>query len=157
RVSAVAPGRLDPADPALRLAVLEARIEGYQHPGDPDPDPGRSRRWGDLPEQERFARIMGDIRELHLEDELAAYHVLGREVGLARAPDPFDRLVADLPRQWRHDGHAERGETWEELNAAEKLAYLAERTAAQHPVSFERLADAAERTLGLAPGQELAA
>jgi hypothetical protein len=75
----------------------------------------------------------------------------------ARAPDPFDRLVADLPRQWRDDGPAAAAGTWEALPDDRKLAYLADRVAAQHPVSFERLADAAERVLGLAPGQGLKA
>ena len=57
-------------------------------------------------------------------------------------------MVADLSRQWREDGPDADAGPWEALPDDVKIAYLAERTAAQHPVSFERLADAAERILG---------
>jgi hypothetical protein len=71
-------------------------------------------------------------------------------------PDPFDRIVADLPQQWRRDGHADSGETWEEWNSVEKIGYLAEH-AARHKVSFERFVDAASRTLGLASFEQFTA
>jgi hypothetical protein len=67
--------------------------------------------------------------------------------------DAFDHVVADLPRQWREDGHGDAGETWEQQSAVEKIGYLAGHAAA-HNVSFERFVDASARTLGLASGQE---
>jgi hypothetical protein len=89
-----------------------------------------------------------------IENVLAGKDRSRRLEDLGCAPDAFDRMVADLPRQWRDDGDTPAG-AWEALPDDRKLAYLADRAAAQHPVSFERLADAAERTLGLAPGREL--
>jgi hypothetical protein len=72
---------------ALRLAELEARIEDYKHLGDQDRDLGRYHRWGDLLEEAKFDEIMWEIRALHLESEVAAYHILHREVDMARLPE----------------------------------------------------------------------
>jgi hypothetical protein len=65
-----------------------------------------------------------------------------------RAQVAFDRMVANLPRQWQEDGRGAAGKTWEELPADNKVAYLAEH-AAKRRASFEQFVDAAASTLGL--------
>ena len=64
----------------------------------------------------------------------------------------FDRVVADLPRLWREEGHGDNGKTWEELDAAEKTGYLAGH-AAKHRVSFEQFVDGAASAVGLASSE----
>jgi hypothetical protein len=147
--------RGDRAHTALRMAEFEARVQDFKQFGVED-DRGAPRRWQELSEEEKFDRIVGNIRELHLENELAAYRVLGREVDIGHRQDPFDRIVADLARQWRRDGHADSGETWEEWSAVEKIGYLAG-YAATYRVHFDRFVEAAARTLGLASWEEFTA
>ena len=137
------------------MAEFEAHVQDFKQFGVED-DRGAPRRWQELSEEEKFDRIVGNIRELHLENELAAYRVLGREVDIGHKQDPFDRIVADLPRRWRRDGHADSGETWEEQSNVEKIGYLAG-YAATHRVHFDRFVDAAARTLGLASWEEFTA
>lgn len=79
--------------------------------------------------------------------------ILERELDIGRTA-AFDRMVADLPRRWRDDGLDVTEGTWEALSDDRKLAYFAEHAAVQ-PVSFMRLADAAVRTLGRTPEQDL--
>jgi hypothetical protein len=63
--------------------------------------------------------------------------------------DTFAFVAANLRQQWYDDGYGSPRDSWEELPAEDKIAYLAEFGAA-HRVSFERFVDAAASTLGLA-------
>ncbi len=104
--------------------------------------------WQELREDEKFGLIIGEIHELHLGTEAFAYAVLAREVDLARLPaetrrefekgraeawptseremDAFDRVVANVPRQWHEDGHGDSVETWEDQSDLEKVGYALE-------------------------------
>ncbi len=99
--------------------------------------------------QKRFAE-MPSLAELKAFTEAVA------NLRTNGAPDEFDRIVANLPHEWRHDGHADSGKTWEDLNAVDKTGYLAEH-GARHKVSFERFVDATSRTLGLASWEQFTA
>jgi hypothetical protein len=124
---------------AALMSELEAAADEFQ-------------RLARTPEQKALAKGFGEYVAGKAHSTIKYLTAEALRPDSVPAPDPFDRVVADLPRQWHHDGHAQRGGTWEELDTADKLGYLVGH-AARHKVSFERLTDAAERTLGLAPGR----
>jgi hypothetical protein len=73
----------DRAEAAIRLAELDARIDDYKYFGVMD-DRGGHHTWEALAEEEKFDRIMADLRHLHLDSEAGAYQVIGREVDMTR-------------------------------------------------------------------------
>ena len=89
-----------------QMAALEATIDKYKQSGVPDGQ-GNARPWQDFREEEKFDRIMATMRDLRVENEPAAYHVLAREVDMARLPnapsatahDPRDGMPT--PQEWQ--------------------------------------------------------
>ena len=133
-------------DVAVRLAELKARIEDEKRFASLD-GPERPVVWQELGEDEKFDRIVREIRDLQLESESAAYYVLGREVDMRGVPqeqrrvvedsqaearpgsaesepDAFDRVVTNLRQEWYDDGYGSPRDSWEQLPADEKIAYL---------------------------------
>jgi hypothetical protein len=165
----------DRAELALRLTELEARVAGDKRVGHEESSEDWHWSWREVPEADKFDLVMGHIRELHLESQAAAYHVLGREVDLKSVrkdqwwefedgrreawPRPaadasaFDRLAADPRRQWYADGHGDGMAAWEDLSVSRQIEFLA-RYATRHDVSLERFTEAARPILGIEPGQE---
>jgi hypothetical protein len=60
---------------AARMVELEATVEGRKHSADRDDD-GKLRLWQDLHPEEKFNRLISVLRDLRLESEPAAWHLL---------------------------------------------------------------------------------
>jgi hypothetical protein len=106
----------DRAEYALRLAEFEARVEDYKHFGIAD-DRGIERRWQNLSEGEKFDRIMGEMRELHLESEPAAYRAIDREIDIRFAPEERrQNFGGDLQESWLSPAAAPHGNEHHRLN-----------------------------------------
>jgi hypothetical protein len=87
----------DRAEYALRLAMLDAGVEDHKRFGILDNN-GESGAWQELNEEQKFDRIMWDIRKLGLESEPTAYRVIGREVDLTRVAGAH---IADTQAQYQ--------------------------------------------------------
>jgi hypothetical protein len=85
---------------AARMAELEATVESRKHSADRDSD-GKLRLWQDLRPEEKFDRLISILRDLRLQSEPAAWHLLAREVDITRLPEDRRRAWerGAVPRQ----------------------------------------------------------